>query len=101
MEKFWSAFNDADYLIMTRIYPAGEVPIQGVNAMRVAQGIKQRGHKHVECLETNNEIIEHLVQNIQMGDVLMTLGAGDIGELSNELLSCLPDSFNSRGEGNC
>ena len=99
MEKFWSAFNHADYLIITPIYSAGEDAIKGVNSNRIAQGVKKFGHKHVECLETKEEIIRHLVRTIRQGDVLMTLGAGDIGELNRDLLSHLPNSLlNPRGE---
>ena len=98
IEKFWSAFEDADHLIITRIYPAGEDPIKGVNSFHIAQGVRRCGHKNVQCLETKNEIVEYLLQNIKNGDVLMTMGAGDIGELSRDLLPRLPDSFNPRGK---
>lgn len=89
MEQFWSAFHHADCLIVTDIYPAGEIPIPGIDAARIAEGVKNYGHKNVEYLKSFEEIASYLEHNIESGDVLVTLGAGDIGEFSRNLASKL------------
>ncbi len=89
MEQFWSAFHHADCLIVTDIYHAGEHPIAGVNSSRIAEGVKNYGHKHVEYLKSFEEIASYLENIIESGDVLVTLGAGDIGEFSRSLSSKL------------
>lgn len=98
MEQFWAAFNDADVLIVTKIYAAGEDPIEGVHARQIADGAKRCGHKNVEYLETKTEIISHLLRTVQPGDVVMTLGAGDIGELGRDLPANFPASLTPSGE---
>ena len=94
MEQFWSAFDDADSLVVTKIYPAGEDPIEGIHAHQIAEGAKHFGHKNVNYIETKNEVISHILRMVQPGDVVMTLGAGDIGELSVDLSANLPSSLN-------
>ncbi|MEC7640514.1 MAG: UDP-N-acetylmuramate--L-alanine ligase [Nitrospinota bacterium] len=100
MEQFWPAFNDADAMIVTPIYSAGEDPIGDVHARQIAEGAKHYGHKNVSYMENKNEIISHILRTVKPGDVLMTLGAGDIGELSHELMAKLPASLNPLGEEN-
>ena len=94
MESFWSAFNDADHLIVAPVYPAGELPIAGAGAREIAQGVKRCGHKNVEYLENINEVVNEVLREARFGDVVLTLGAGDIGELSQQLADRLPDSLN-------
>jgi UDP-N-acetylmuramate--alanine ligase len=89
MEHFWSAFHDADFLIVTDIYPAGESPIQGVDSSRIAEGVKNYGHKKVEYIDSFENIASYLENVIELGDVLVTLGAGNIGEFSRRLASKL------------
>jgi len=89
MEQFWSAFYHADCLLITDIYPAGEIPIEGINASRIAKGVKNYGHKYVEYFRSFEEIASNLEKIIESGDILVTLGAGDIGEFSRNLASKL------------
>ncbi|NIQ03640.1 MAG: hypothetical protein GWM98_27575 [Nitrospinaceae bacterium] len=96
MEKFWPAFNDADHLVVMDIYPAGEAPREGVNALRIAEGARKHGHKNVVYLDHRNEIVPHLLQQLRPGDVVMTLGAGDVWELTHNLLSNLPQGKGHR-----
>lgn len=81
---FLTAFYQADHLVLTSIYPAGEKPIAGVSAEALFQGIKEHGHKSVAYFSETEDIIDHLIDDIKPGDVILTLGAGDIwkvGEL--------------------
>lgn len=87
LEQFCSAFNDADQLIVMDIYPAGETPIPGVHARQIADGARKRGHKNAAFIKNRDQIVSHLLRTLNPGDVVITLGAGDVGELDHILLT--------------
>ncbi len=89
LKQFCSAFNDADHLIVLDIYPAGESPIPGVHARLIAEGAKEFGHKHVEYIESRSEVVPALRRLLSPGDVVITLGAGDVWELNRVLLESI------------
>lgn len=99
LEQFCRSFNDADHLIINKIYPAGEEPIEGVHSRQIVAGIREYGHKSVEYFEHKHDIVDHLLEFIRPGDVVMTLGAGDIWELERDLLAHLPKQFVSKETG--
>lgn len=82
---FLTSFYDADVLIITDIYPAGEDPIEGVHAKSLFEGIREYGHKNVTYIGDKKEIVEYLLRIVQPGDIVITLGAGDIWQVSDEL----------------
>jgi len=86
---FLTAFNDADVLILTDIYPAGEDRIEGVEAKALLEGIREYGHKNVTYFADKKEIVEHLLRVITPGDLVITLGAGDIWQVAEELMNRL------------
>jgi UDP-N-acetylmuramate--alanine ligase len=86
LADFFSAFNDADSLVITDIYPAGEEPIEGVSSNSLFEGIKAHGHKDVVYIPDRGEIVEYLVKHLSPGDLVVTLGAGDIWEVGEGLL---------------
>jgi UDP-N-acetylmuramate--alanine ligase len=86
---FMTAFNDADVLILTDIYPAGEDRIEGVEAKALFEGIREYGHKNVTYFADKKEIVEHLLRVITPGDLVITLGAGDIWQVADELMKRL------------
>jgi len=88
-KEFLTAFNDADVLILTDIYPAGEDRIEGVEAKALFEGLRDYGHKDVLYLSDKKEIVEHLLRIITPGDLVITLGAGDIWQVSEELVNRL------------
>jgi UDP-N-acetylmuramate--alanine ligase len=88
-KEFLSAFYDADVLVLTDIYPAGEDRIEGVEAKNLFEGIREYGHKDVTYIPNKREIAAHLLRILKPGDLVMTLGAGDITQISDELLSLL------------
>lgn len=90
MQDFWSAFSDADRLIVMDIYAAGENPIEGVDARRVAEGIRNFGHKCVEHIESADQVVLRLAELIAPGEVVMTLGAGDVWKVGKQIMSNLP-----------
>lgn len=91
LESFYSSFNDADKLILLDIYAAGEKPIDGIHSRKMAQGIREFGHKNVDHVENIEDVIPHLKNSLQPGDVVLTLGAGNIGELAHKLTAQFHD----------
>lgn len=88
-QDFLSAFYDADVLILTDIYPAGEDRIEGVEAKVLSEGIREYGHKDVTYIADKREIVEHLLRVVLPGDMVITLGAGDIYQVAEELVKRL------------
>jgi UDP-N-acetylmuramate--alanine ligase len=88
-DRFTICFNQADLLIVAPIYPAGESPVEGVDAEWLCQGIKEHGHREVSLCHHQNEILQALLGLIKPGDLVMTLGAGDIYHVGEELLKKL------------
>jgi UDP-N-acetylmuramate--alanine ligase len=88
-KDFLTAFYDADVLIVTDIYPAGEDRIEGVEAKDLFEGLREYGHKNVTYIADKKEIVEHLLRIVATGDLVITLGAGDIWQVSDELVKRL------------
>ncbi len=88
-EEFLTAFNQADRVIIMDIYAAGEQPIPGVSGQAVYEGIRKYGHKDVAYLGGKDEIVKHLCETLKEGDLLLTLGAGDVWKLGETVLEKL------------
>ena len=86
---FLTAFNEANVLVLTDIYPAGEDPIDGVEANALFEGIRDYGHKDVTYIADKNKIVDHLLRITTPGDLVITLGAGDIWQVSEEVVKRL------------
>ena len=82
-------FNHADGLLVAPVYSAGEEPIEGVDAEWLSRGIKEHGHKEVILCRSEKEILSQLSGILKSGDVVMTLGAGDVHRLGEKLLKKL------------
>lgn len=94
-DQFVTAFDEADLLIVTDIYAAGEDRIAGVRAERLAHAIRAHGHKGVSYIESFDAIVERLKEVSRPGDMVLTLGAGDIWQVGKAFLEppqerCLP-----------
>lgn len=88
-DKFVISFNQADIVVVTSIYSAGENAINGVTSERLFQGIKEHGHKEVVHCPQQEEILPVLLSVIKPGDVVMTLGAGNIYRVGDQLFKKL------------
>ncbi len=88
-KDFLTAFYDADVLILTDIYPAGEDRIEGVESKALFEGLREYGHKDVTYFAEKGEIVDHLLRILSPGDLVITLGAGDIWQVSEELVKRL------------
>ncbi len=85
MDEFVSSFNEADILIVTEIYAASEDKIEGVTGTVLAENIRSGGHKHVFFAPTKEEGAEKILEIAEKGDVVVTLGAGDIHKIDERL----------------
>jgi len=78
MEEFQSAFNDADRVLVTPVYAAGEQPVAGVDADALVDGLKRRGHRSVATVADADALADVLAGDLRPGDQVVCLGAGDI-----------------------
>jgi UDP-N-acetylmuramate--alanine ligase len=90
-DDFTAAFHDADLLVITEIYAAGEPKIPGVEAASLAEAIAARGHRGVRFVPDLESLPEELVPELREGDLVLTLGAGSIGGLGPRLLAVLAE----------
>jgi UDP-N-acetylmuramate--alanine ligase len=82
LQDFYTAFNEADVLILLDIYAASETPIPGISSQRLYEGIKEHGHRQIYYLPERDHVLPFLRQLTQEHDILMTLGAGDVWQIS-------------------
>ncbi len=92
MDEFALAFNNADVLYVLDIYAASEQPIEGITAEVLTENIRKYGHKNVTFIGSIDTAAEKVCPNLQSGDLLITLGAGSITRLSEEILERLGGS---------
>ncbi|MBI5044177.1 MAG: UDP-N-acetylmuramate--L-alanine ligase [Nitrospirae bacterium] len=86
MKDFATAFYQADVLILTDIYAAGETPIEGVTGERLYETIKGHGHKEVMFIKNKNEIPDYVLKMLKKDDIVITLGAGDVWKIGGEIV---------------
>jgi UDP-N-acetylmuramate--alanine ligase len=87
--EFTRAFNKADVLLVTEVYPAGEQPIEGATGESLAQAIRAHGHHSVEYVPDKKQVAARLLDVVQPGDLVIALGAGDINASVRELARVL------------
>jgi len=85
-DRLGRSFYDADTVIVTSIYAAGEAPIEGVSGELVARAAVDSGHRDVKYIAEMDEVIDHLARTVKDGDVVVTLGAGSIYKAGEDLL---------------
>ncbi|MBB5984591.1 UDP-N-acetylmuramate--L-alanine ligase [Sphingobium lignivorans] len=78
MDEFQQAFNDADIVYVTPVYPAGEQPIDGVDAEALVAGLKRRGHRAAQTIQSAEALAADLAGEVKANDMIVCLGAGDI-----------------------
>ncbi len=85
-DEFLTAFHNSDLLYIMDIYPASEKPIEGVTAEALCEGIRSRGHKTVQFLPDKGSVAQRVCDDLESGDMLITLGAGDVTKLGPIIL---------------
>ena len=86
---FVAAFNDADVLLVTEIYPAGEEKIAGVDVAPLVEAIRAHGHRDAHFVADLEEVAARLARVAEPGDLVVTLGAGSISSLGDRVLELL------------
>ncbi|HEY0408129.1 MAG TPA: UDP-N-acetylmuramate--L-alanine ligase [Pyrinomonadaceae bacterium] len=92
MEEFARSFNNADMLFVTDIYAASEDPIAGVTAETLTEAIKSYGHKNAHYVGSLDGAPDILREQARAGDLVITLGAGTINRVGDQLLRLLREN---------
>lgn len=88
-DDFCACMNEADIALITDIYPAGEVPIEGVDRDALIAGVVEHGHRDVRALESFEVLPKTIADIAEPGDYIVCLGAGDITRHANSLVEKL------------
>jgi len=98
-DGFATCFNDADFVLVADVYSAGEQPIEGVNAEALVQGMRERGHRHVEYMPDPKGLAAQIAPQVRSGDLVVCLGAGSITYWAQSLPGELEAVFAQRAPG--
>ena len=85
-DDFTRSFYQADKLVVLPIYPAGEAPIEGIDGEALYEGIRLHGHKDVVFKDGLDGALSYLKGAVGRGDILLTLGAGDVWKVGERFL---------------
>ncbi len=94
-EDFCTCFNDADVVVVSEVYPAGEEPIEGADRDSLVEGLRARGHRHVIALDDPGDLAAIVALHTRPGDAVICLGAGSITRWAK----ALPDGLRARFAG--
>jgi UDP-N-acetylmuramate--alanine ligase len=95
--EFTTAFNDADVLFVSSVYAAGEEPIPGATGDALAEAIRAHGHRDVTYVDKRVDLPAAIAPRLREGDIVLTLGAGDITQVGPDLLALLGKSGAAKG----
>ena len=84
-EDFCTCFNDADVVLITPIFEAGEQPIDGISQESLVQGIRDAGHRDVGAVDAPDGLAAAIKQHAEAGDIVVCMGAGSISTWANDL----------------
>jgi UDP-N-acetylmuramate--alanine ligase len=90
-KEFGAAFSAADLLILTNVYSAGEAPIPGINGETIKQEVDRQTRQQVVYIENKEAIAGYLADIVEPGDMVITMGAGNIYTVGEELVTRLTD----------
>lgn len=90
-DEFLTAFYQADHLVVMDVYAAGEEPIPGVESKVLAAGIAEHGHRDVHYIAERDAAVDHLLSVVQEGDIIITLGAGNVWQVGEQLIMKLKE----------
>ena len=85
-KEFGESFDDADAVIITNIYPAREEPIPGISGELIADWAVKKGHADARYIPDKKEVIDFVAQAARQGDIIITLGAGDVWDISERII---------------
>jgi UDP-N-acetylmuramate--alanine ligase len=85
-DEFVTAFYQADQVVVMDVYAAGEEPIAGADGQRLAEGIASHGHRDTRFIGERDAVVGHLLAVVQPGDIVITLGAGSVWQVGEQLV---------------
>ena len=85
-EEFGRAFDDADRVVVADVYPASEAPIEGVSGEALARTIREKGGRNAQYVSSFAEAVGSATDAAQDGDMILTLGAGNVSHLGPQVL---------------
>ncbi|GGG74329.1 UDP-N-acetylmuramate--L-alanine ligase [Paenibacillus radicis (ex Gao et al. 2016)] len=92
LDQFSRAFPEADEVVITDIYsPAGEQQIEGVNSRKLVELIQSNSNANTTYIPTKEEVLEYLTAKVAPGDLIITMGAGDIWKVADSLAKLLKE----------
>jgi UDP-N-acetylmuramate--alanine ligase len=91
-DEFIPAFNDADVLIVSEVYAAGEDKIPGVEAARLVEAIRAHGNRDARFVADLDGVLDALAEEVRPGDLVLTLGAGSISTLGARMIERLEET---------
>ena len=89
LQEFCGSFNAASQVVVCPVYAAGEKPIDGIDHARIVRGLSEQGHRGVVGVESLDAAVNHLAHVVRPGDVVITLGAGDVNRVCAPLAARL------------
>ncbi|HYO51291.1 UDP-N-acetylmuramate--L-alanine ligase [Archangium sp.] len=98
LKEFATSFNDADVVFVTSVYAAGEEPIPGATGDALADAVRSHGHRDVTFVEKRADTARALLPRLREGDIVLTLGAGDITQVGPELVELLKRHGTTKGD---
>lgn len=87
--EFGLSFFDAEVSVITDVYPSREEPIEGVSGKLIADSAKEHGHQQVHYVEDKADLPARLKEIVEPGDVVITMGAGDIYKYGEQFVETL------------
>ena len=93
-EAFGGSFTDSDVVVLLDVYAAGEEPIKGVSGALIFDRALQAGHPCAHYVPSMDDVTDFIKPNLRPGDMVMTMGAGNVGTLGERILDelrSLPD----------
>ncbi len=98
MDEFARSFNNADVVFVTDIYAASEEPIEGITAETLVEAIRRYGHKDVRYVGGLDDATTALLGEAHDGDMVLTLGAGSVNRVSDQLAAMLKERASEQSE---
>jgi len=96
-DELTRAFNRADVLLLSDVYAAGEEPLEGADSATLAQAIRAHGHRDVTHVGDIDNMEQAIAERLQPGDVVITMGAGNITRVGRTLLARLTQGTSPAG----
>jgi len=85
-DDFARSFYQCDMLVMMPVYAAGEAPLDHADGLSLSVEVRRHGHKNVMFAETREAACRYLAEELRTGDLLLTLGAGDVWQIGEQVM---------------